>query len=385
MYESSSGDAGRDSTGCGPAVNHTDSHGRRTSRQGSVVERLSRYGKQVMPTAFQRRSRLQRQPDVSDCSATGALQREGPERASLTPAMRRTYLKELLLSNSSNSGLNNVLSSQSYSVSAEQDSGWALSPMEHVWMLSAVEANYETILDYISADPLLLTRKDFISGYSVLHWLAKRGQDETMIRVLRYAESAGITVNVNVRGSGGLTPLHVASMHRQYMVIKVLVGAFGANVDAMDHSGKRPWQYLKEDAPPDMKELLGAWDDEHCCEWAQNLNNSSSGSVEVAACNDVIDGQTHEVVPFDRTERGSHWMFDSFRRLLPSLSFLGNKSWVVMTDVKYVRYFSVTGILAVHNAEDTLLKSSYEAMFALNDKSSREKKQPSPSIETYFQ
>uniref|UniRef100_A0A8C6SKY7 Uncharacterized protein n=1 Tax=Neogobius melanostomus TaxID=47308 RepID=A0A8C6SKY7_9GOBI len=81
--------------------------------------------------------------------------------------------------------------------------------------------------------------RDFISGYTVLHWLAKNGQDETLFKLLSYAQTLDLHVNVNVRGSGGLTPLHLASMHGQYMVIKLLVGAFGANVDTMDYNGKR--------------------------------------------------------------------------------------------------------------------------------------------------
>ncbi|XP_041800686.1 ankyrin repeat domain-containing protein SOWAHD [Chelmon rostratus] len=330
MHDSRSDDAGCGSTGCDPAVSNTDAHGSRTSRQGSVVERLSRYGMQVMPSALQRRSRLQRQLEVSDGSATGGLQRDTPERVSLTPAMRKKYLKELLLSNPSHSGFSSVLSSQTSSVSSEEDADWALYPMEHAWMVSAVEGSYETILDFISADPHLLTRKDFISGYSVLHWLAKRGEDETLLKLLRHAERAGIPVNVNVRGSGGLTPLHVASMHRQYMVIKLLVGAFGANVDAMDYNGKRAWQYLKGDAPLEMKELLGTWDDEHRHGCAQNANrngnNNSAGAVNVTASDEVDEGEAGEANPFDRTKRGGSRRFRSFRKLLPSFSFLGNKS-----------------------------------------------------------
>ncbi|XP_070769247.1 ankyrin repeat domain-containing protein SOWAHD [Enoplosus armatus] len=331
MYESRSDDAGRDSTGSEPAVSNADAHGSRTSRQGSVVERLSRYGMQVMPSAFQRRSRLQRQQEVTDSSAPGGLQTEATERGSLTPAMRKNYLKELLLNNPSHSGFSSVLSSShTHSVSSEQDADWALNPMEHAWMLSAVEGNYETILEFISADPYLLARKDFISGYSVLHWLAKRGQDEILLKLLRYADSAGIPVNVNLRGSGGLTPLHVASMHRQYMVIKLLVGAFGANVDAMDYNGKRAWQYLKADAPPEMKELLGTWDDEHSCGCAQNanknVNNNIAGEVNLSAHDEVDAGETDEEKSFDRTKRSGSWRFGSLRKLLPSFSFLGNKS-----------------------------------------------------------
>lgn len=324
MYENRSDDAG-----CGPAVTDPDTHGGRASRQGTVVERLSRYGMQVMPSSFQRRLRLQRQQEVSESSSAGGAHGEAPERASITPAMRKKYLKELLLSNPSHSGFSSVLSSQAYSVSSEQDTDWALYPMEHAWMLSAVEGNYDTILEFISEDPHLLTRRDFISGYSVLHWLAKRGQDETLLKLLRYAESAGIHVNVNLRGSGGFTPLHVASMHGQYMVIKLLVGAFGANVDAMDYNGKRAWQYLRGDAPLEMKELLGTWDDEHSVGGAhnvnRNVNNNCAGAMNSCACDEVDGGETQEVNDFDRTKREA-WGFGSLRKLLPSFSFLGSRT-----------------------------------------------------------
>uniref|UniRef100_A0A665UYS7 Sosondowah ankyrin repeat domain family d n=1 Tax=Echeneis naucrates TaxID=173247 RepID=A0A665UYS7_ECHNA len=284
---------GSDDAGSEAAVSDADAHGGGAATQGAVVEPLWRLGMQVMPSAVQRRSRLQRQQEVCDGAA--------PDRGSLTPAMRKKYLKELLLSNTS-SGFGSVLSSHTARTSSEQDADWALYPMEHAWMLSAVEGSYETILEFISADPYLLSRRDFISGYSALHWLAKRGEDDTLLRLLRFSDAAGIPVNVNLRGSGGLTPLHVACMHGHYMIVKLLVGAFGANTDAMDYNGKRAWQYLRPDAPPEMRELLGAWDDEHSPQNAAEVNS------------------------FDRTNRSSSWRFGSFTKLLSPLSFLRNKS-----------------------------------------------------------
>lgn len=302
----------------------------RVARRGSVVERLSRYGMHVMPSAFQRRSRQRRQPEeVNDSSAATGLQREAPGRTSLTPAMRKTYLKELLLSAPSHSGFSAVLSAQTRLISPEQDAHWGLYPTEHAWMLSAVDGDYEAILGFISNDPLLLNRKDFISGYTVLHWLAKRGEDETMLKLVRYAERAGIPVNVNVRGSGGMTPLHVASMQRHYGVIKVLVGAFGASVDVMDYNGRRAWQYLPGDAPPAMQELLGMWDDEHRWTCAQNENNSNSsagsGTAGVTVQDEPDQAGNSEVTPADRAETAGDWVIGSLRKMLPSLSFLGNK------------------------------------------------------------
>ncbi|XP_013859440.1 ankyrin repeat domain-containing protein SOWAHC [Austrofundulus limnaeus] len=290
-----------------------------SSRQSSVVERLSRYGLPLAAGASQRRSRLQRQQEAGDSSA--------PERASVT---RKKYLKELLLSQSSRSGFSFYSESspqtQSSTSESEQDADWALYPMEHAWMLSAVEGNYETILEFISEEPYLLTRKDFISGYSVLHWLSKRGQDETLLKLLRFAESAGLPVNVNLRGSGGLTPLHVASMHGQFPVVKLLVGAFGADVDVMDYSGRRAWQYLKEDAPVAMKELLGTWDDEHSrgCAQNENANNNCTGAVSPSAAEEP-SREPEEPNHLDRIRRGG-WRFGSFKKLITSFSSHGSKT-----------------------------------------------------------
>lgn len=306
MHDSRSDDSGSEPN---------DASGIRTSRQAAVVERVSRYGIQVMPSAFQRRSRLQRQQEVCDSCTPHT---EAPERCSLTPSMRKRYPKGSLPSSG--------LTSQTHSVSSsEQDVNWALNPMEHSWMLSAVEGNYETILEFILEDPYLLTRKDFVSGYSVLHWLAKRGQDETLFKLLQYAKNADIPVNVNLRGSGGLTPLHVASMHSRYPVIKLLVGAFGANVDVMDYNGKRAWQYLRENAPLEMKELLGTWDDEHNSGCALNKNSNNSATVVDLPVCDEVDGKSDEGNFFERTTRTGSWRFGSLRKLLP-ISFVRNKN-----------------------------------------------------------
>ncbi|XP_077434709.1 ankyrin repeat domain-containing protein SOWAHC [Vanacampus margaritifer] len=265
-----------------------DAHRGRAFRQGPVVERHSRYGTSLMPDAPQRRSRL--------------LQRRQGDSDTDTPAQRKRSTKEL-----SQGGL-----------------GCALYPMEHAWMLSAAEGNCETLLEFVSEEPLLLTRRDFISGYSVLHWLAKSGRDETLLKLLHRAERpGGRPVNVDVRGSGGLTPLHVASMHGHYAVVKLLVGAFGADVDVMDYSGRRAWQYLRPDAPLEMKELLGTWDDEHARRVEPNANKNNNSSSEVI----VTPGGDEEVLAdkvdsFDRNRIGGSVRFGSLRRFF---SFRANR------------------------------------------------------------
>ncbi|KAI5105120.1 ankyrin repeat domain-containing protein SOWAHD [Silurus meridionalis] len=274
--------------------------------------------------AAARRSRFQRQAEASEPRTSTELQ----EKGAITPAMRKKYLKDLFLNYNSYSGLSTILSLRSARESSrdcvdpptlgadESSASWVLDPTEHAWMLSVVDGNYDTITEFLLEDSSLLTRKDFVSGYTALHWLAKKGKHETLLKLLKDAERNGSPVNVNLKGSGGVTPLHVAAMHSQYMVIKILVGAFSASVDAMDYNGKRAWQYLKGNAPAEMKELLGAWDDEHTS-WQLNANNNNATYIEGATSDDY----QNDTKGVDTLNRNSLWRFGSFRKLLsPFLS-----------------------------------------------------------------
>jgi len=312
---------------------NSDSPKSRTTSQfrSNLEERFSRHGARPVSPAFSsassRRSRLQKQlevssePGSSSSSAARRLSVDASEKGSLTPAMRKKYLKELFLNN--RSGLSSILSSKHKLSKEEEEEApngdivncgtlWALDPMEHAWMLSVVDGNYETIVEFLSEDQSLLSRKDFISGFTALHWLAKNGKDETLIKLLRHAEKEGLSVNVNLRGSGGLTPLHLAAMHDQYMVMKILVGAFSANVDIMDYNGKKAWQYLKDNAPNEIKELLGACDDDYF--WHLNVNNSSSQAVEEHAQENRVE--------VDGSGGFARGRFTSFKRLLYNIGLL---------------------------------------------------------------
>lgn len=307
------------------AINLTDNSNDSDSgitAEPSPEERAPKVGARAVSltlSAAARRSRLQRQLEASEPKTSTEIQ----ERGSITPAMRKKYLKDLFLNYNSHSGLSSILSLKSASESSkdcedapsqgadESNAFWVLDPTEHAWMLSAVDGSYDTMAGFLLEDPSLLTRKDFVSGYTALHWLAKKGKHETLLKLLKYAERKEYPVNVNIKGSGGLTPLHVAALHSQYMVIKILVGAFSASVDVMDYNGKRAWQYLKENAPPEMKELLGAWDDE-CTYWQLNANNNNASCTEEAS----TDGCQQDTNTVDTVTRNRLWHFSSFRRLL---------------------------------------------------------------------
>ncbi|CAG08353.1 unnamed protein product [Tetraodon nigroviridis] len=153
--------------------------------------------------------------------------------------MRKTSLKALLL---------RAPSAQTHVPHPEQDTDWGLLPTEHAWMLSAVDGSYESLLEFISSEPLLLNRRDSISGFAVLHWLAKRGQDETLLQLVHYAQRVGIPVDVD----------HAAALRRGQSPGGSVRRQRGRHGPQRQES----LQYLPADAPPAMQELLGMWDDE---------------------------------------------------------------------------------------------------------------------------
>ncbi|XP_021541878.2 ankyrin repeat domain-containing protein SOWAHD [Neomonachus schauinslandi] len=159
--------------------------------------------------------------------------------------------------------------------------GLCLEPHEHAWILAAAEGRLEVLWEQLEAEPALLLRCDPITGYTVLHWLAKHGCHEELILVHDFAQRRGLPLDVSASGSGGLTPLHLAALQGHDMVIKVLVGALGADPSRRDYSGHRACHYLRPDAPQSLRELSGAedWETAGGCERINANNNSSSAAA----------------------------------------------------------------------------------------------------------
>ncbi|RXM91312.1 Ankyrin repeat domain-containing protein SOWAHB [Acipenser ruthenus] len=108
-------------------------------------------------------------------------------------------------------------------------------------------------------DHSLLNKKDFISGYTVLHWIAKHG-DHRVLNTLCYGvNKRGLALDVNVKSSCGYTALHLAAIHGHKSIIRLLVHKYKANVNLRDTSGKKPWHYLdRREFTGDLGVLLGA-------------------------------------------------------------------------------------------------------------------------------
>ncbi|XP_075446561.1 ankyrin repeat domain-containing protein SOWAHC [Ascaphus truei] len=162
-------------------------------------------------------------------------------------------------------GLRDSDSSSSVSGNEEEEGGGsvsggsaALDPLEHAWMLSSCRARWDSLRDMLSAEPGLIPRRDFITGFSCLHWAAKHGQHELLVSLLGHARQHRVPVNINARAAGGYTALHLAAMHGHLDVMKLLVGAYDADVEIRDYSGRKAWQYLRPDTARDVQGLVGA-------------------------------------------------------------------------------------------------------------------------------
>lgn len=133
-----------------------------------------------------------------------------------------------------------------------------LEPLEHEWFVKAASGVWTDIYSLFREDPSLLAKRDFVSGYTVLHWIAKHG-DHRVLNTLWYGvQKAGMTLDVNARSTCGYTPLHLAAIHGHKNLLRLLVHKFKANIALRDNSGKKPWQYLEKNNDRDLLELLGA-------------------------------------------------------------------------------------------------------------------------------
>ncbi|CAB1328746.1 unnamed protein product [Coregonus sp. 'balchen'] len=120
----------------------------------------------------------------------------------------------------------------------------ALDPLEHEWMLCASDGQWDSLYPLLILDTSLLTKRDFVTGFSCLHWAAKQGNEELLTQLLEHAKQNNVPVDVNVRSSAGYTPLHLAAMHGHTQVVRVLVDQWSVDSEARDYSGRRAVQYL---------------------------------------------------------------------------------------------------------------------------------------------
>ncbi|KAJ6667393.1 hypothetical protein lerEdw1_016514 [Lerista edwardsae] len=223
----------------------------------------------------------QAQPeDLSPCSAPPPV---NPAASAATPRGGRKNFRERVLGSSpqlkrsgflprggSGGGSRGGGDSDSASLassSAEDESGSgggsvALDPLEHAWMLCASDGRWEALEGLLSCEPALLAKRDFITGFTCLHWAAKHGRHELLAMLVNFGHRHRLPVNINARTSGGYTALHLAAMHGHLEVVKLLVGAYDADVDIRDYSGRKASHYLSRGTAEEVRHLVGALQDE---------------------------------------------------------------------------------------------------------------------------
>ncbi|XP_074848128.1 ankyrin repeat domain-containing protein SOWAHB [Carettochelys insculpta] len=132
-----------------------------------------------------------------------------------------------------------------------------LDPKEHHWMVVVAAGSWLQVQALFLDDPWLALQRDFISGYTALHWIAKHGATQVLQDLVNGAQKAGVPLDMNVKSSCGYTPLHLAAIHGHQQIMKLLVEKLNSQVHVRDSSGKRPWQYLSSSTSGEVWQLLG--------------------------------------------------------------------------------------------------------------------------------
>ncbi|XP_054996341.1 ankyrin repeat domain-containing protein SOWAHB [Sorex araneus] len=132
-----------------------------------------------------------------------------------------------------------------------------LDAREHEWIVKLASGSWVQVLALFFQEPQLALHRDFLTGFTVLHWIAKHGNLEALQDLVLAAKKTGITLDVNVKSTCGYTPLHLAAIHGHHGVIRMLVQRLASRVHVRDSSGKKPWQYLSSNTSGEVWQLLG--------------------------------------------------------------------------------------------------------------------------------
>ncbi|NXX93962.1 SWAHB protein, partial [Centropus bengalensis] len=136
--------------------------------------------------------------------------------------------------------------------------GLPLGRREHAWLVAASAGCWARVRGLFLEEPELALQRDFVSGFTVLHWLAKHGDGPGLRELAAAARRAGLALDVDARSGCGYTALHLAAIHGHQLAIKVLVLQLGCQVRLRDGSGRRPWEYLGGSTSGEIWQLLEA-------------------------------------------------------------------------------------------------------------------------------
>ncbi|KAK2904627.1 hypothetical protein Q8A67_006426 [Cirrhinus molitorella] len=223
----------------------------------------------VTPQVIISRRRASRGSQRSLLASSEDGAHDGQTEEGSTPKCSRKNFIELMMSSSpqvrrslvhrNSQGQMSSRSSEFRMSSVDEDcASVTLDPLEHEWMMCTADGEWDSLQRLLEREPALISKKDFVTGFTCLHWAAKQGKHELFAMLVDFAKRHGVSVNVNARSSAGYTPLHLAAMHNRIEIMKLLVGAYDADVDVRDYSGKKAAQYLRSSVTGDIKDIIGA-------------------------------------------------------------------------------------------------------------------------------
>ncbi|XP_017556624.1 ankyrin repeat domain-containing protein SOWAHB-like [Pygocentrus nattereri] len=133
-----------------------------------------------------------------------------------------------------------------------------LETTEHEWLVSSAVGHWGLLYGHLLNDTQLAEKRDFVSGFTALHWAAKCGNSDMVCKLIELSKEKGKGVDVNSKSFAGYTPLHIAALHDQEYIMKLLVQRYGADPNVRDNCGKKPHHYLHRGVSVELRELLGA-------------------------------------------------------------------------------------------------------------------------------
>ncbi|XP_059184112.1 ankyrin repeat domain-containing protein SOWAHC-like [Centropristis striata] len=222
-------------------------------------------------------------------------------------------------------------------VSIDDRTSVALDPLEHEWMMCASDGEWGSLCNLLATEPGLLLKKDFVTGFTCLHWAAKQDKPELIALIINFAKQHNVPISVDVRSNTGYTPLHIAAMHNHMDVVKLLVGAYNADVEIRDYSGRKACQYLTDNVSVDIRDIIGAYErsdpeDAHGKDggrwrFSKVLQSKPLRLLNPSDC-DYVDGEAR---PREKPLRRK----SSFSRMKPKLQKLRRRTSQIVHSVSF--------------------------------------------------
>lgn len=128
---------------------------------------------------------------------------------------------------------------------------------EHEWLVKCAAGLWTQVYGLLLKDHQLAEKKDFMSGFTALHWAAKSGNKEMLVKIMDLSKQGGVELDINAKTYGGYTPLHIAALHHQESTMAMLLAEYGADPSIRDNCGKKAFHYLEGDTSDTLKEMLG--------------------------------------------------------------------------------------------------------------------------------